>query len=150
MNNQVSKIIASLAFLAATASFAGAEGPSKEAVELPAYTVTGISSMPSLIKQSNIPVSAKLVGTQVALKFTINKKGKPVGISSAKPLHGIHPPRSRDFAVLMIETLKHWRFKPATSANGEAKDLKVLMPIRVTERDDKAIVQASLKPLSAD
>ena len=50
----------------------------------------------------------------------------------------------------MIETLKHWRFKPATSANGEAKDLKVLMPIRVTERDDKAIVQASLKPLSAD
>ena len=150
MNNTVSKLIASIAIFAASAAFASAEGQSQEAVELPAYSVEGIDSMPTLTKRSLPRVSSNLVGSQITLKFTINAKGKPTGVESAKPLHSIQYPRDRDFAVDMINAVKHWRFEPARGSNGEAKALTVLMPIQVTERDDKAIVQASFKPVSAN
>ena len=147
--NNVSKLIASIAIFAATAAFVGAEGQNTETIKLPAYTVECINSMPSLTKRPLPRVSSNLVGSQVTLKFTINAKGKPTGVVSEKPLHSIQYPRDRDFAVDMINAVKHWRFEPARGSNGEAKALTVLMPIQVTERDDKAIVQASFKPVSA-
>lgn len=150
MNNNVSKIIASLAIFAASAAFASAEDQKTEAVELPAYSVEGIDAMPTLTKRPLPRVSSDLVGSQVTLKFTTSAKGKPTGVKSAKPLHSIQYPRDRDFAVEMINAVKHWKFEPARGSNGEAKALTVLMPIQVTERDDKAIVQASFKPVAAN
>ena len=152
MNNTVTKLIASIAILAASASFANAEGQNNnsEAVELPTYSVEGIDAMPSLTKRPLPRVSSDLVGSQITLKFTISAKGKPTGVESAKPLHSIQYPRDRDFTVEMINAVKHWRFDPARGTNGEAKALTVLMPIQVTERDDEAVVQASFKPIAAN
>ena len=52
MNNTVSKLIASIAIFAASASFAAAEGNKNDAVQLPAYSVEGIDTLPSLTKRS--------------------------------------------------------------------------------------------------
>ena len=150
MNNAVYKLIASFAILAASASFAAAEDSKDDAVQLPAYSVEGIDTMPSLTKRSLPKVSSDLVGSQIALTFTISAKGRPTGVESAKPLHSIQYPRDRDFTVQMISAVKNWRFEPARGSNGEAKALTVLMPIQVAERDDKAIVQASFKPVAAN
>ena len=106
--------------------------------------------MPSLTKHSVPLVSSKLIGTQVTLRFTISKKGKPTGVDTQKPLPGIYYPRDRDFAVQMIEAVKHWRFEPARGVNGEAKAIAVLMPVEVVKRNERAVVSASFQPLAVN
>jgi hypothetical protein len=136
------KIIALITVIAASFSFAQAndEATKNSAVELPAITVEGIASMPTLTKRSIPKISSKLVGSEITLRFTI----------SAKPLHGIQYPRDRDFAVEMINAVKHWKFEPARGSDGQSKAVKVLMPIEVVEREDKAVVLASFKPIAAN
>ena len=146
------KIIALITVIAASFSFAQAndEATKNSAVELPAITVEGIASMPTLTKRSIPKISSKLVGSEITLRFTISTKGKPTGVDSAKPLHGIQYPRDRDFAVEMINAVKHWKFEPARGSEGQSKAVKVLMPIEVVEREDKAVVLASFKPIAAN
>ncbi len=149
MNNNVSKLIAALTILSACTTFAGTE-ISNDTVELPSYTVAAIDAMPILTKSSLPRVSSDLAGFQVTLKFTINAKGKPTWVKSASSLRGIQFPRERDFAVQMIEAVKHWKFEPARDVNGKAKALTVLLPIKVTTRENTTVVQASFKPAVAN
>lgn len=146
------KTIALLSALAASFSFAYADDPAQKdsAVELPAYSVEGIASMPTLTKRSLPKISSDLVGSQITLKFTITEKGKPSGVDTAKPLHSIYHPRDRDFAVQMIGAVKHWKFEPARDSDGQSKAVTVLMPIEVVERDNSALVLASFKPVASD
>ena len=106
--------------------------------------------MPTLTKRTLPKISSDLVGSQITLKFTINEKGRPSGVDSAKPLHSIQYPRDRDFAVEMINSVKHWKFEPARGSEGQSKAVKVLMPIEVVDRDNTTVVLASFKPLAAN
>jgi len=146
------KIITLISVIAASFSFAYADDEATQgsAVELPAITVEGIASMPTLTKRSLPKVSSDLVGSQVTLRFTISAKGKPTGVDTHKPLHSIQYPRDRDFAVEMINAVKHWKFEPARGADGQSKAVKVLMPIEVVDRDNTTVVLASFKPISAN
>lgn len=146
------KIIALISVFAAAFSFAYADDQAQKesAVELPAYSVEGIASLPSLTKRSLPKISSDLVGSAITLRFTINAKGKPTGVDSAKPLHSIQYPRDRDFAVEMINAVKHWKFEPAQGSDGAAKAVTVLMPIKVVDRDDTTVALASFKPLAAN
>jgi len=151
-NTMNTKIIALATVFAASFSFAQADekAPKDSAVELPGITVEGIAAMPTLTKRHIPKVSGELVGSEVTLRFTINAKGKPTGVDSAKPLHSIQYPRDRDFAVEMINAVKHWRFEPAQGSDGESKAVNVLMPVKVVDRDDTTVVLAIFKPLSAN
>jgi len=146
------KIITLISVIAASFSFAYADDPAQKesTVELPTITVEGIASMPTLTKRTLPKISSDLVGSQITLKFTINEKGRPSGVDSAKPLHSIQYPRDRDFAVEMINSVKHWKFEPARGSEGQSKAVKVLMPIEVVDRDNTTVVLASFKPLAAN
>ena len=88
----------------------------------------------------------KLLGLEITLKFTIEKKGRTTRVDTQKRPRSNYYPQGRDFAVQMIQAVKNWRFEPALGTNGEAKALTALIPVKVTQCENKAVAQASFKP----
>ena len=62
--------------------------------------------------------------------YTINKKGHVHSIRSNVPLTADYA--KGDLVALMTQTLKQWKFEPATDTAGEPVAIKVSMPVKVT------------------
>lgn len=117
---------------------------SKNPVQLPGIEVRGVDSLPIPIKQSIPRVGKSLVGTTIVMKFTVDKKGRTTRVRSAKPIPSFHYPNVRDFAVQMEQLLNGWKFNPALNSDGIPVIAKVIMPVKVVERDGSTVALATL------
>lgn len=118
---------------------------SNDKIRLPGLTVRGIESLPVPIKQSVPRIGKKLVGTNLVMKFTVDKKGRTGSVRSARPLAGIYETHVRDFAVLMTITLNNWKFKPALNTEGNPVTAKMILPIKVVQRDGFPVALGALR-----
>lgn len=113
--------------------------------DLPVFRVEGILSLPAPA-HSPIPVlSSGLAGTSIDLKITINEQGIPVLVDTAKPLFslGLVNEKERDFAVQMMQAVSNWTFAPALDSAGNPVAVKVLMPVKVVEKNGMPVTQVA-------
>jgi len=74
-------------------------------------------------------ISTEYAGAKVELSFTVDTKGNPTGFSVVS---------SPDAALakVVMDAVSKWRFTPAQK-NGTAVATKVVLPVRITEANDR-------------
>lgn len=76
-------------------------------------------------------VGAEHVGTEVELRFVVDPSGTPVNITT----RGLVDP---NLASALTSAVAQWRFAPARDAAGTPVARKVVLPMRVADRQETA------------
>lgn len=80
--------------------------------------------IPPLLSIVRPVVSNEFVGSNVALEFTIDARGRPRWIRMATPAPS-------DLARPLIKAIELWEFAPVMGPNGAAVPTKVRLPVKV-------------------
>ena len=134
-------IVSVLSILGVT--FASAAKDSSTVYQLPDIQIEGVATLPVVVKNAVPKVPSNCVGASLKIEFTVDKRGNTSGVDTHKPLHSIYYPKDRDFAVQMINAVKHWKFEPGLDSDGNPVAIKLLMPVTVVEKDGTTKILAS-------
>lgn len=129
--NKLSALVAFISLIFASAASADSYDSLERTYTLPSFTVEWVSD-PVLASYATPRVSSSKIGLEVTMYYTINKQGHVQSIRSNSALATGGHARG-DLVALMTQTLKQWKFEPATNSAGEPIAIKVSMPVKVTE-----------------
>ena len=127
--NKLSALVAFASLVFASVASADSYDSLERTYTLPSFTVEGVSD-PVLTSYTTPRISNSKIGIEVTMYYTISKKGHVHSIRSGAPLTADYA--KGDLAALMTQTLKQWKFEPATNSAGEPVAIKVSMPVKVT------------------
>ena len=146
MKTKLASVLIFLGLICASPFVSGSNEGSADnnAYQLPDLQVRGIKELPVPTKKVKPQVGKQLIGTNIELDFKVNKQGRATAVYSTVPLFAISSNQTRNFTVLMMETLKHWKFAPAIDANNQPLPVRVRMKVNVVDGSEEATAITSL------
>ena len=145
MINTLKDAILTIAIISAPfAIFAVQKDASKKAYNLPTYTIEDIAALPQPTYNPIPSIKSQFVGLNLKVKFTVNADGTPESVRLAKPLSSYSDVERLTFASRIQEQVKNWQFEPAIDTNGNAIEVKVIMPVQVVKKGANYTALASL------
>ena len=89
-------------------------------------------------------VKSRYFGTELEIKFIVDKAGKPSQILLSRPLVSYSDVHLMTFAAQMREMVTHRKFSPAEDAQGNPLRVGAVLPIRVVRNGKAPAVMAGL------
>ena len=115
-----------------------------EEYTLTPYEILDIAVLPEPEIHPIPPVNSRFIGAELAVKLTINEKGKPSLVRLTRPLVSYNDVHLMSLAGQMQDMVRSWKFSPAEDAQGNPVKVKAILPIRIVEKDEAPAIMASL------
>ena len=143
MKHTITYALVAIAVLSALQSVTGQDMTSQPR-RPSTYAVRNVAALPLPTYQPIPQVGRALVGITLAIKFTVNKRGRVEKARLAQPLFNYSDPEAMTFASQMRDSVAKWKFRPALNADAQPMAVDVVMPVQVLGKSNKTSVVASI------